>query len=223
MRASAAALGIAEAPVDQAAHNQYELMLHKLAIDKRRLKDIQSIEGKADVKRQLLPEYAPWIDGVLEKETGQQDDILMTVLVWSIDVGDLPTALRLGRYAIANDLVMPDQFKRDVATVLAEEFADQSLKLIAAEQTADIEALLAIATLTADKDMPDEVRAKLHKAIGYAQRAANQPEPAKASLTRALELHAKSGVKKDIERLETLIKNSTATVDAEKPAETSPG
>jgi hypothetical protein len=129
------------------------------------------------------------------------------VLVWNIDVGDLPAALEIGRYAIAHNLVMPDQYKRDVPTVLAEEFADQSLKLIAAESPADLEALISVAELTAGSDMPDEVRAKLNKAIGYAQRMGGDLSAAKDSLTRALELHDKVGVKKDIERLETAIKN----------------
>ncbi len=38
--------------------NGYELMLLKLYEDKRRLKQVRSQERKADLKRQLLPEYA---------------------------------------------------------------------------------------------------------------------------------------------------------------------
>ncbi|WP_312679170.1 phage terminase small subunit, partial [Escherichia coli] len=41
----------------------YELMLAKLATDKRRLKAIQSIERKIEVKGELLPEYQPWVSG----------------------------------------------------------------------------------------------------------------------------------------------------------------
>lgn len=206
-RVAAATIGAADAPQNQVSASQYELMLAKLAEDRRRLKDLQSIERKAEVKRELLPEYRPWIQGVLEGGSGQQDDVLMTVLVWNIDVGDLPAALEIGRYAIDHKLVMPDQYKRDVPTVLAEEFADQSLKLIAAEKPADLEALIAVAELTAESDMPDEVRAKLYKAIGYAQRMNDDPVAAKESLTKALSMHDKIGVKKDIERLETAIKN----------------
>ena len=103
---------------------------------------------------------------------------------------------------------MPDQYKRDVATVLAEEIADQSLKALAAEQPANGVALLDVSELTEGEDMPDEVRAKLYKAIGYAWRAAGDLNAAKEALTRALALHDRVGVKKDIERLETILKNS---------------
>ncbi len=46
------------------------------------------------------------------------------------------------------------------------------------------------------------------------------PEDSMDRITRAFELHDKVGVKKDIERLDTLIKNSTVAVDAEKTAKT---
>lgn len=38
-------------------------MLMQLAEHRRRLKQIQSIERKIEVKRQLLPEYAAYIQG----------------------------------------------------------------------------------------------------------------------------------------------------------------
>lgn len=237
LRQSAAALGVASAPVNQTTANQYELMLYKLAEDRRRLKDVQSIERKADVKRQLLPEYQPWIQGVLEGDNGQQDDVFMTVLLWTIDIGDISGALPLVEYAISHKLVMPDQYKRTPACLIAEESADIALKT---GDVTHLNALLTVEGLTIGEDMPDEVRAKLHKAIGYAMRTDAgwqpdatdyKPDPAqrerliaaKKYLERALELHIKSGVKKDIERLETLIKNSTPAVDAEKSAETSTG
>lgn len=204
----AAALAVEERTFDKAAANQYELMLAKLAEDRRRLHDVQSVERKAEIKRQLLPDYLPWIDGVIAGNTGQQDDVLMTVFVWAIDVGDYATAIRIGAYALGNKLTMPDQYQRDVATVLAEEISDQALKALAAEQAFDVVTLARVAELTDDEDMPDQVRAKLYKAIGYAQRAEGYPMAAKEALTRALALHDKVGVKKDIERLETAIKNS---------------
>lgn len=200
----AAALPVEERTYDKAAANQYELMLAKLAEDKRRLKDIQSIERKIDVKRQLLPDYQPWIEGVIAGDTGQQDDVFMTVLVWTIDIGDIEAAIPLADYAIRHNLAMPDQYKRGTACVIAEETADIALKGTAVPCVV----LQAVAGLTDGQDMPDEVRAKLHKAIGYAMRDAGQLAEARERLAYALQLHDKVGVKKDIERLDTLIKNS---------------
>lgn len=229
LRTSAAAIGIAERPQETALANQYELMLYKLAEDRRRLKDIQSIERKAEVKRQLLPEYQPWLRGVLQGDSGQQDDVFMTALLWTIDIGDIAAALPLVKYAIGHQLAMPDQYKRTPACLIAEEAADIALKT---GDVGHLDALIVVEGMTADQDMPDEVRAKLQKAIGYATRtsaaylpdAEKRPvlEAAKQHLERALELHAKVGTKKDIERLDTLIKNSPAAVDAENPANPDP-
>lgn len=230
LRTSAAALGLpAEAAPDKATADAYELMLYKLAEDKRRLKDIQSIERKAEVKAQLLPEYTPWITGVLEGGSGRQDDVLMTVFVWTIDIGNFELALKIGQYAIAHQLTMPDHYQRDVPCVLAEEIADYALKQDEAILV-NLQPCIALTiALTDGCDMPDEVRAKLLKANGYALRCAGVSlgdteilTKARDALARALKLHSKVGVKKDIERLETLIKNS-ATSETGDAAGNSPG
>ena len=68
------------------AGSAYELMLYKLAEDRRRLKQIQSVKQKIALKAEILPEYQDWIDGVLSAGKGAQDDVLTTLLVWCIDV-----------------------------------------------------------------------------------------------------------------------------------------
>lgn len=194
-----------------ASASAYELMLAKLAEDRRRLKGIQSIEGKAKLKFELLPDYAPWIQGVLENGRGSQDDVLMTVMIWFLDAGIWRGALEIAEYALAYKLIMPDQYQRTVATAVAEEIAEQAIKLlvIADHPAIDVGALLHVERLVADHDMPDEVRAKLHKAIGYALRESPDFEEklkALEHLQRALQLNDKAGVKKDIEQLERELK-----------------
>ncbi|UJB21885.1 phage terminase small subunit [Lysobacter gummosus] len=54
----------------------------QLGEHRRRLKSVQSVERKVEMKRRILPEYAPWIDGVLQGGRGGQDKVLMTVMVW---------------------------------------------------------------------------------------------------------------------------------------------
>ncbi len=196
----------------------HELMLAQLAEHKRQLKQVQSIERKADTKRAMLPAYAAWVQGVLESGAGLQDEVFMTVMVWHIDVGDFAAALPLAAYAIQHDLVMPDHYRRTTACLIAEEYAAMAIKAVQAGQAVDAEALAEVADLVTDQDMPDEVRAKLHKAIGYVTAAAAgkadpvwqqaMRESALRHLRRALELHDKAGVIKDIERLEREIKNA---------------
>ncbi|GAA0586864.1 phage terminase small subunit [Halomonas salifodinae] len=187
----------------------YQLMQAALFEDYRRLKSTQSMERKAEIKREILPKYADYVDGVLAAGRGAQDDVLMRVMLWRIDAGDIAGAVAIARYALQHGLTPPDQFERGTAAIIAEEVADQALRLIEA-QDADVAALLElleeVEVLTRDADMHDQVRAKLYKSLGYAQRDAGRLEPSRLSLARALELNDRVGVKKDLERLDRQIR-----------------
>lgn len=193
-----------------AGASRYELMLAKLASDRRRLKAIQSVKQKIAVKAELLPEYAEYVAGALEGGRGAQDDVLVTVMVWRIDTGDYAGALDIARYAAAHGLVLPDQYERTLHAVIAEEFADAALAAFAAGETFDADLLQGVDVLTATADMHDQVRAKLCKALGLALEA-TRPATALEYLRRALSLNERVGVKKDIARLAQALQDTQDT------------
>ena len=186
--------------------NAYELQLIQLSDHKRQLKQTQSIERKKELKAKMLPDYEPYVSGILEADSGAQDEIMMTIMLWRIDAGDISGALEIAEYALRHNLTPPEQFKRDTATLIAEEVA---------EQTTNLDQLVITLDLTRDKDMPDEVRAKLHKAIGI-NIGDNNYDEALHHLNRALELHQGSGVKKLIEQF-TRAKKKSDELKTEKP------
>ncbi len=142
----------------------------------------------------------------------------MRVMLWRIDAGDLAGAIAIAKYAIKHGLTPPDQFERGTAAIIAEEVADQALKQLEAEDV-DSSALLLhlidVELLTREADMHDQIRAKLHKALGYACRATGQLEDAQVNLERALSLNDRIGVKKDLERLERELKQNAAQPKAD--------
>ncbi|MEP8907751.1 terminase endonuclease subunit [Enterobacter roggenkampii] len=181
----------------------YEQMLVKLAADNRTLKQIRSNERKADKKRELLPFYLPWVAGVLANGKGAQDDIVMTVMLWRLDADDIAGALDIARYAMAYGLTMPvGGHRRTTPYLLAEEVALSAQRLRDAKQPVELANLLDTLALTERADMPDIVRAKLHKITGYVLRDAEQLPEALAHLKRAIQLESAIGVRKDIEQLE---------------------
>lgn len=198
----------------------YEQMLVKLAADRRTLKEIHSKERKAEKKRELLPFYLPWVTGVLENGTGTQDAILMTVMLWRLDAGDIPGALEIARYALRYNLSMPENHARTVPYMLAEEVALAALRARDAGQPVSAAILFDVISMTAKADMPDEVRARLHKVAGLTLRDAGQLADAMTHLQRAIQLDRNAGVRKDIERLtrELNPKPVAATPAPEKPA-----
>jgi len=206
-RVMAGKVSAATPGADHAARTAYELMLAKLHTDRARLRDIQSVERKVAVKRELLPEYDAWVTGALSTGTGGQDDVLMTLLVWYIDVGAYVRALDVAEYALRHSLNMPDQYDRTLATVLADEIGDAALATQRDKGVFPVDVLLRTLGMTAQADMPDPARAKLHKATGVALRASD-PEQALTHLRRALELHEGAGVKRDIAALETELKKA---------------
>lgn len=201
----------------------YELQLAQLYEDKRKLKDIESMEMRADIKRQLLPKYDPYVAGVLNGGKGAQDDVLMTIMLWRLDAHDFDGALTIASYAIKYQLSMPDTFKRSTATLITEELAINALTMLAnadTDKAALLENLVEVEQLTRDQDMPDEVRARLHKALGYCLMDID-PAQALVELKRAHELHDKSGVKTVISRLEKQLKKLVEPPSVEKVTPTS--
>lgn len=221
-----AALSSASAePGGEVTGDAYQLMMAKLVGDRRRLKDIQSIERKIEVKGELLPDYQDWIIGALSGGAGGQDTVLTTVLVWHIDVGNIGIALQIAAYALQHKLALPDQYNRNLATMLLDEVAGAYLSGKYDDLEAAVLDLSYVGLLTDAYDAPDQARAKLHKALAYAWLAIvdaaddgdiappvmQQAEQSIKHFHRALALFDAIGVKKDIERLERRLKKATSS------------
>lgn len=182
----------------------YEQMLVKLAEDRRTLKNIRSNERKAEKKRELLPFYAPWVAGVLADGRGAQDDILMTVMLWRLDAGDIAGALEIAPYALKYGLT--SDHRRTTPYMLVEEVALAAQRLRDAGEPVDLALLLTTLSLTDGADVPDMVRARLHKVTGLTLRDIGQNAEALEQFQRAMQLDRNAGVRKEIERLERALK-----------------
>lgn len=231
-RALAARAGQAAAPaiVGQAVAmpetgevaSEYRALYAVLQDNLRSLSDVQSIEGRNPIKREMAETFRAWVDGALAAGadgTAAQDEIVAQMMIWAIDYRDFERALDIGEHVLRFGITLPERYLRTPACLLAEEIATA---VLAEPQLATLEQLMRLDRLTGDYDMPDQARAKLLKALGRAYaRAADEfdaeadsaPAGGKAALLhaaldackRALQLHKAIGVKKDIERLERLV------------------
>ena len=203
------------------ARTAHEQIMHRLRMDQSALKRVQSDQAKAAMKRQLLPHYEGWIEGTLDGDSGRQDEVIVTLMVWAIDAGDYALAARIGRYVVTHGLLMPDRFNRTAATVLVDEICDPILVQVKADDTTDVTPYLAVldevAEFTAGSDMPDVVRAKLCKVRAFSLRNGTTEEQATALelLRQALTLDAGAGVKKEIDRLARVVKKAAAQTGAD--------
>ncbi|MDB5717267.1 MAG: terminase [Sphingomonas bacterium] len=202
----------------------------RLMHDQRRLKQIQSIEAKVAAKREMLPEYGVWISGLLEagevQGLGSAEPVLPTIMVWKIDTGDYAGALILADYVLRFGVPLPAQYQRQPATLIVEEIAEAAIKAQLAGLPFDLDILEQVEALSADRDMPDEVRAKLFKAIGFElhERSGTgdehraQLERALAALKRAQQLHDRVGAKDRIKRIEKALKAAGPATGNASPA-----
>ncbi|SDK68317.1 phage terminase small subunit [Billgrantia gudaonensis] len=226
-RVSAAQAAGAADPGQPQNGEQYELHAAALWEARRTLKAIKSTQAKIAKKRELLPAFDAYVTGVLEAGTGAQDDVLVTVMLWRLDVGDLAGGLAIAEYALRHGLDTPDRFERDTPAIVAEQLAEEAMRQLdaAAREDAGVELghvaadlvmhLSRAEALTRDADMHDPVRAKLHKALGYAYRdTGHHAAEAVEHLRRALQLNERAGVKKDIEKLERELKNAGGQANA---------
>lgn len=198
----------------------YEHQLNQLLQDRLRLKAIQSTAAKEALKPQLLPQYVPYVEGVLAAGNGAQDDVLTTIMVWRIDAGEYSGALDIADYVLKHKLIMPDRFERTTGCLVAEEIATAALKAQKTNGSFDLNILHRTVELTDDEDMADQARAKLYLATGRATmhgitaEEPGQPGQIQAGidlLKRAIELHDSCGGKKDLDGAERLLKKHTAT------------
>ncbi|KYU45364.1 terminase [Escherichia coli] len=214
--------GRANEGVDHAARTAHEEVLYRLRLAQARLKGVQARSAKAAIKKELLPDFSGWIEGTLEADGGQQDEVIATLMVWAIDCGDLPLALRIGAYVVRHNLIMPDNFGRTAATVLTEEICNPVLTQAGTDADADlstfIEPLDTLWEIVANQDMPDEVRAKLCKACAFARRGLTDADNMALSLKllrEAMHLNPNAGVKREIATLSRALKKADSAAEPE--------
>lgn len=213
--------------------NAYEQQLLQLNSDKNRLKNIQSKQNKIELKRQLLPNYKPYVEGILEVKPGVQDTVITEILVWAIDIGDYEFALDIAEYVLEHGLKLPDRFERSEACFITEDIADEFLKTLKTDVAVDITVLERLEQLITDeslvqskRDMPDEVKAKLYLALGKTEMRFVTGEElidlvhatrARDFLDQACKLDDKCGGRTDLNKMTKLASKLNAIFNKDEP------
>ncbi|PZT89803.1 MAG: terminase [Acinetobacter sp.] len=213
--------------------NAYEQQLLQLNSDKNRLKNIQSKQNKIELKRQLLPNYKPYVEGILEVKPGVQDAVITEILVWAIDIGEYEFALDIAEYVLEHGLKLPDRFERSEACFITEDIADEFLKTLKTDVAVDITVLERLEQLITDeslvqskRDMPDEVKAKLYLALGKTEMRSVTGEElvdlvhatrARDFLDMACKLDDKCGGRTDLNKMTKLASKLNAIFNKDEP------
>lgn len=100
-----------------------------------KIRAMPTLSQRADYKRQqFLPKWLPFAEQHLDAQATYQNDVIGYCIVFSFDVGDFDTALRLAERAIANQQRLPEGFYRPIPDFVAGEILHWTEKQIATHQ-----------------------------------------------------------------------------------------
>jgi len=198
------------------AKKHLKLMEDALAQDLERLSAIDNLGLRQQLKRdELVPKYLDYVQRYRDSGLSFPNPVVMQVLVWLFDTEQFEAGLDLANFAMEQGQPMPERFKRNVQTFVA----DAVIEWAEAEQKAGRSPEPYVSDLLPRVDdewqLTEQIPAKYHKLLGI--RALDAKEWAKAitHFERATELHAGVGVGTRLEGARKALAKQLAVTAAE--------
>lgn len=177
------------------AKKHLKLMEDALGQDLDRLSAIDSLGLRQQLKRdELLPKYLDYVQRYRDSGLSFPNPVVMQVLVWLFDTEQFEAGLDLANFAMEQGQPMPERFKRNVQTFVA----DAVIEWAEAEQKAGRSPEPYVSDLLPHVDgdwhLTEQIPAKYHKLLGIRALAAKEWAKAITHFERATELHVGVGV-----------------------------
>ena len=177
------------------AKKHLKLMEDALAQDLERVSAINSRELRQQLKRdELLPKYLDYVQRYRDSGLSFPNSVVMQVLVWLFDTVQFEAGLDLANFAMEQNQPMPERFKRDVPTFVA----DAVIEWAEAEQKAGRSPEPYVSDLLPRVDgewqLTEQIPAKYHKLLGIRALDAREWTKAITHFERATQLHDGIGV-----------------------------
>lgn len=200
------------------ARKHLALMVAGLDEDLTRLSEIKGLATRQDLKRnELLPKYQEYVQRYLASGLVYQNRVLVQVMVWLFDTAQFEDALELADIAIGQGQEMPERFKRDIPTFVADAVCEWAYDEHQAGRSPEPYLSDLLPRVDGEWDLPEQIPAKYQKLIGI--RAMEEQDWAKAikHLERATELYPKVGVGTRIENARKALRKAQAAPLAPPP------
>ncbi len=210
------------------AQKHLALMTTALDADLERISAINSREARQALKRdELLPKYLDYVQRYRESGLNHPNPVLMQVLVWLFDTAQFEAGIELADFAIGQGQQLPERFKRDVQTFVADELIDWAEAEHKAGRSPEPYVSQLLPRVDGNWDgfkqggeserpapwqLFERIPARYHKLLGVLAMDRKDWAPAVAHLNRATELYPEIGVKTRLEGAEkALRKQQTET------------
>jgi len=210
------------------AQKHLALMTTAMDADLERISAINSREARQALKRdELLPKYLDYVQRYRESGLNHPNPVLMQVLVWLFDTAQFEAGIELADFAIGQGQQLPERFKRDVQTFVADELIDWAEAEHKAGRSPEPYVSQLLPRVDGNWDgfkqggeserpapwqLFERIPARYHKLLGVLAMERKDWAPAVAHLNRATELYPEIGVKTRLEGAEkALRKQQTET------------
>ncbi|KIK83002.1 phage terminase small subunit [Pseudomonas sp. W15Feb9B] len=196
---AAAAAPLAYSPAEalsSPANAKKHLLLMEASLDEdlKRLSDLKNLASKQTLKRaELLPKYQDFIQRYMDSSLVMPNRVLVQVMIWLFDTEQFEDGLELADFAIEQGQEMPERFKRDVQTFVADAVIDWAYAEYNAQRSPEPYLSDLLPRVDGEWNLPEQIPSKYHKLIGMRAMEAEQWETALKHLERSTELHAKAG------------------------------
>jgi hypothetical protein len=216
---AAAAAPLAYSPAEalsSPANAKKHLLLMEASLDEdlKRLSDLKNLASKQTLKRaELLPKYQDFIQRYMDSGLVMPNRVLVQVMIWLFDTEQFEDGLELADFAIEQGQEMPERFKRDVQTFVADAVIDWAYAEYNAQRSPEPYLSDLLPRVDGEWNLPEQIPSKYHKLIGMRAMENEQWETALTHLERSTELYAKAGNETRIAKCRKAIAKQTSAND----------
>lgn len=214
--ATAAGAPVAYSPADalsSPANARKHLMLQEAALDQD-LERVSAINGMAmrqALKRdELLPKYQDYVQRYCESGLNFPNRVLVQVMIWLFDTEEFEDGMELAHFAIGQGQQMPERFKRDIQTFVADAVCDWAYAEYKAKRSPEPYLSDLLSLVDGEWELTEQIPAKYHKLVGIRAMEAKDWGQALLHFNRATELHPSIGVGVRVENCLRALKKQQA-------------
>ena len=214
--AAAAGAPVAYSPADalsSPANARKHLMLQEAALDQD-LERVSAINGMAmrqALKRdELLPKYQDYVQRYCESGLNFPNRVLVQVMIWLFDTEEFEDGMELAHFAIGQGQQMPERFKRDIQTFVADAVCDWAYAEYKAKRSPEPYLSDLLSLVDGEWELTEQIPAKYHKLVGIRAMEDKDWGLALLHFNRATELHPSIGVGVRVENCLRALKKQQA-------------
>lgn len=98
----------------------FQFLLTAIDQECKQLSALPKGAARTERKRELVAEFLPPVEAYLAKGERYENTALTQVMIWLFDIGDIDRAMRLARVAVEQGQPLPERYKRDIVTAVAD-------------------------------------------------------------------------------------------------------